>query len=79
MDRERARSTIANRVDNQLSGSSSNFKYRVPTPVRNVSRLKVVSAEIPNTAFALSAAKRNNSFIINTGGTDYTITIPDGN
>jgi hypothetical protein len=50
MDRERARSTIANRPDNQLSGSSSNFKYRVPTPVRNVSKIKVVSVELPNTA-----------------------------
>lgn len=62
----------------ELVGSVSNFKYRLPVPVRNVIRMKVMSIELPNSEYATSAHKRNNRFILTTGGTDYEIVLPDG-
>ena len=68
---------LANPTSDRV-GSVANFKYRLPVPVRNIIRMKVLSMELPNTAYATSAAKKNNTFILTTGGTDYTIVLPNG-
>ena len=37
------------------TNSTSNFLFRLPTPVRNVLRMRVVSVEMPNSAAFISS------------------------
>lgn len=37
------------------TNSTTNFLYRLPTPVRNVLRMRVVSVELPNSAAFISS------------------------
>lgn len=57
----------------------TNFVYRLPTPIRNIGSMRITNVEFPNTAYVISAATKNSNFVLTVGGTDYTVTIPDGN
>lgn len=59
----------------------SNFYYRPATPLKNIQRIRLVSAEIPNIWYAFSAARENVSFniILTRTGDTYKCIIDDGN
>jgi hypothetical protein len=61
--------------------SASNFYFRLPTPIRNVLRIRVTSIEFPNNYFVFSAYRRNVTFWVSFGSPAVTasVVIPDGN
>jgi len=61
--------------------SASNFYFRLPTPIRNVLRIRVTSIEFANNYFVFSAYRRNVTFWITFGSPVSTaaVVIPDGN
>lgn len=62
---------------------SGNFYFRLPTPIRNVLRIRVTSIELANNYFIFSAARRNVTLWITYGYPDdqatVSVVIPDGN
>ena len=65
-----------------MEGSSaSNFYFRLPTPIRNVLRIRVTSIEFANNYFIFSAYRRNVTFWVTFGSPAVTasVVIPDGN
>lgn len=65
-----------------MEGSSaSNFYFRLPTPIRNVLRIRVTSIEFANNYFIFSAYRRNVTFWVTFGSPPVTasVVIPDGN
>jgi hypothetical protein len=64
------------------NSSSSNFYYRLLSPVRNILRIRVTSVEFPNNYYAFTALRGNVTLrIIHTlsSPTTFVVTIPDGN
>ena len=61
--------------------SASNFYFRLPTPIRNVLRIRVTSIEFANNYFIFSAYRRNVTLWISFGSPVVTasVVIPDGN
>jgi hypothetical protein len=61
--------------------SASNFYFRLPTPIRNVLRIRVTSIEFANNYFVFSAYRRNVTFWVSFGSPAVTasVVIPDGN
>lgn len=57
------------------------FYFRLPTPIRNVLRIRVTSIEIPNNYYIFSSYRRNVTIYISFGTPLVTaaIVIPDGN
>jgi len=62
---------------------AGNFYFRLPTPIRNVLRIRVTSIEFANNYFIFSAARRNVTLWITYGYPDdqatVSVVIPDGN
>ena len=60
---------------------SSNFHFRLLTPIRNVLRLRITSVELPNNYYIFSKIRRNVTlqFKFPTLPDPVTIQIPDGN
>jgi hypothetical protein len=60
---------------------TSNFYVDLNPKINNAIRIRLASAEIPNTYYEFTAKKQNTflRFISPVHGTDYTFTIPDGN
>ena len=58
---------------------STDFTYTFPETINNVVSMQIKSVEMPYTWYNISAAQRNNSFVITSSNTINTITIPDGN
>jgi hypothetical protein len=68
---------------NYYQNNASNFLYFLPTEMKKVVSLRLVSIEIPNSWYLFSCDKKNNIFevIIHKDGIDspHLITIPEGN
>jgi hypothetical protein len=69
--------------NNYYQSNPCDFQYIIPSEIKNVLSMRLVSIEIPNSWYLFSSIKKNNSFIIeiNLEGekTEYNIIIPDGN
>ena len=69
--------------NNYYSSSPSNFKYILPSDIKNVTELRLASIEIPNSWYLFSQTKGNNQFQITTDNSGvvstFLITIPSGN
>ena len=65
------------------TSSTSDFKYKIPMIIKNVTSMRLASIEIPNSWYLFSHEKKNNSFIIETISNNtksfFPIVIPDGN
>jgi hypothetical protein len=68
---------------NYYMNDASDFLYFLPTEIKKVVSLRLVSIEIPNSWYLFSCEKKNNIFeiIIHKENLEqpYTITIPEGN
>ena len=73
---------------NYFQSNPCDFLYLIPTEIKNVLSMRLVSIEIPNAWYLFSNLKKNNSFEIifnqnqsnnNTKSCKYDIQIPDGN
>ncbi len=62
------------------SDTPSNFYYRPAAPLKNIIRLRLVSAEIPNIWYTNSLERKTVAFrvVIPSTGVSYTMTIADG-
>ena len=59
---------------------STDYTYTFPETINNVVSIQIKSIEMPYTWYNISAAQKNNSFIIiDNTNISHTITIPDGN
>jgi hypothetical protein len=69
--------------NNYYQSNPCDFQYIIPSEIKNVLSMRLVSIEIPNSWYLFSSIKKNNSFIveINLEGEkiEYNIIIPDGN
>ena len=69
--------------NNYYQSNPCDFQYIIPSEIKNVLSMRLVSIEIPNSWYLFSSIKKNNNFIIeiNLEGekTEYNIIIPDGN
>ena len=66
--------------DNPTSNTTSNFYFKLITPVKNVIRVRITSIEFPNNYYIFTAKRNNTSlYIIYNQTTRVQITIPDGN
>lgn len=60
--------------------SPTDFLYNLPSEIKNVLSLRLVSIELPNSWYLFSSVKKNNVFYICVkDGQEYCISIPDGN
>jgi hypothetical protein len=68
---------------NYYQSNPCDFLYIIPSEVKNVLSMRLVSIEIPNSWYLFSAIKKNNIFEIETNYNgerkSYDITVPDGN
>ena len=65
-----------------MEGSdASKFYFRLPTPIRNVLRIRVTSIELANNYFTFSAYRRNVTIWVTFGdpAVSVSVVIPDGN
>jgi hypothetical protein len=71
--------------NNYYQNSPTDFLYNLPVEIKNVSSLRLVSIEIPNSWYLFSSKKKNNIFYIlvddksNKSSKEYSIEISDGN
>lgn len=70
-------------IDSRFRGnlditSSTDFIFKLDSPIKNAIRVKLASFEFPFYYFTFSEQKGNTSFILNYAGKDYLIKIPDG-
>ena len=61
------------------STSASDFTYHLPDPMKNIIRIRLLTAEIPLTENILSETKDNISFIITDWNGEHKINVPPGN
>lgn len=76
------RKTVVNidsRFRNSYADSTSNFSYDIATTIKNIARIRLVSAEIPNTFFTFTNKRKNTFFYLVVGTTGYKVTIDEGN
>ena len=69
--------------ENPEGSTSSDFYFRLLTPMRNILRIRVTSIEFPNNYPFFTELRRNVTLTINkfagASYTPFTVTIPDGN
>lgn len=71
--------------NNYYQSNPTDFLYTLPVEIKNVSSMRLVSIEIPNSWYLFSSKKKNNIFYVlvnyknKTEPEEYTIEIPDGN
>lgn len=72
---------VDSRFRENATDTTTNFHYRPAFPYKNIIRLRLVSAEIPNMFYTFSAARKNTEFriIIESTGAEFVIKIDDGN
>jgi hypothetical protein len=62
---------------NTLDVSNSKWTYQMQRPFLNVKSIKLSGCIIPNSQYLINS--NNNSLILNTGATDYTFSLVNGN
>jgi hypothetical protein len=68
--------------ENPTSSTSSDFYFRLLSPIRNVLRIRITSSEMPNNYYMFSTKRRNVKIAIRYGPSNISsvvITIPGGN
>jgi len=69
--------------NNYYQSNPCDFQYIIPSEIKNVLSMRLVSIEIPNSWYLFSSIKKNNTFIVEIHlegeKTEYNIIIPDGN
>lgn len=58
---------------------SSDFTISLPEKINKISSMKIKSAEIPTTFYAISPKLNNTTFTVTIDGSKNTITLPEGN
>ena len=53
-------------------------RLKLPRVYKNVERIDIVQVKFFCGLYAISAARKNNSILVNVSGTDYLVSIPDG-
>lgn len=71
--------SIDSRFADQYYDGTAEFMIRLPSIMRNVSRIALTSIELPQVAYVFSAKLGNTGFFIDMGGVRYERAIPDGN
>lgn len=71
--------SIDSRFADQYFDGTGEFSIRLPSIMRNVSRIELTSVEIPQVAFVFSARCGNTSFFYDVSGVRFTGSIADGN
>jgi hypothetical protein len=68
---------------NYFQSNSSDFQYVLPSEIKNVVSMRLISLELPNSLYLISKYNKNNLFEIiittNNEKLNYIIEIPDGN
>ena len=65
--------------NNYFQSNPCDFLYILPSEIKNVVAMRLVSIEIPNAWYLFSTLKKNNVFEIVVSSVFYKIVIPDGN
>ena len=55
----------------------ADYVVSLKSPIYDVTKISMISARIHNSQYLIN--ERNNTFTLNSGGSDYEITIPNGN
>ena len=71
--------SIDSRFADQYFNGTADFMIRLPSTMRNVGRIELTSAEVPQVAYVFSAAAGNTSFFVDVSGVRQTLVLPDGN
>lgn len=71
--------SIDSRFADQYFDGTAEFSIRLPSIMRNVSRIELTSVEIPQVAYVFSARCGNTSFFYDVSGVRFTGSIADGN
>ena len=71
--------SIDSRFADQFYDGTAEFMIRLPSIMRNVSRISLASIELPQVAYVFSVRCGNTAFFYDMSGVRYTGTIPDGN
>jgi hypothetical protein len=65
--------------DNYITETTTNFTYKPIVPYKNIIKVALVSAEIPNVFYTFTEERHNISFILITDVNTYNIQIREGN
>lgn len=72
--------SIDSRFADQYFNGTADFMIRLPSTMRNVGRIELTSAEVPQVAYVFSATGAGNtSFFVDVSGVRQTFAIADGN
>jgi hypothetical protein len=71
--------SIDSRFADQYFNGTADFMIRLPSTMRNVGRIELTSAEVPQVAYVFSAAAGNTSFFVDISGVRQNLVLPDGN
>ena len=71
--------SIDSRFADQYFNGTADFMIRLPSTMRNVGRIELTSAEVPQVAYVFSAAAGNTSFFVDVSGVRQTLVLADGN
>jgi len=71
--------SIDSRFADQYFNGTADFMIRLPSTMRNVGRIELTSAEVPQVAYVFSVAAGNTSFFVDVSGVRQNLVLPDGN
>ena len=71
--------SIDSRFADQYFNGTADFMIRLPSTMRNVGRIELTSAEVPQVAYVFSVAAGNTSFFVDVSGVRQTFVFADGN
>lgn len=71
--------SIDSRFADQYFDGTAEFSIRLPSIMRNVSRIELTSVEVPHVAYVFSARGGNTAFFYDLSGVRHTEKIADGN
>jgi len=69
--------SIDSRFADQYFNGTADFMIRLPSTMRNVGRIELTSAEVPQVAYVFSAAAGNTSFFVDVSGVRQNLVLPD--
>ena len=71
--------SIDSRFADQYFNGTADFMIRLPSTMRNVGRIELTSAEVPQVAYVFSVAAGNSTFFVDVSGVRQTFVFADGN